>query len=97
MFHHFLNASTGIIYTLIRYFHENKILLHDDKTYRVYTKENMVDAVREFVADIIENVPKTWIWISTLFTLIVCIRLGGKKVAGRNIGRTLILQVLIAI
>lgn len=52
---HFLNASTGIIYTLIRYFHENKILLHDDKTYRVYTKENMVDAVREFVADIIEK------------------------------------------
>lgn len=52
---HFLNASTGIIYTLIRYCHENKILLHDDKTYRVYTKENMVDAVREFVADIIEK------------------------------------------
>ena len=52
---HFLNASTGLIYTLIRYYHENKILLHDDVTYRSYTKENMVDAVKEFVADIIEK------------------------------------------
>lgn len=52
---HFLNASTGLIYTLIRYHHENKILLHDDVTYRSYTKENMVDAVKEFVADIIEK------------------------------------------
>ena len=52
---HFLNASTGIIYTLIRYIHENKILLHDDKAYRAYTKETMVDAVKEFVADIIEK------------------------------------------
>lgn len=52
---HFLNASTGLIYTLIRYYHENKILLHDDVTYRSYTKDNMVDAVKEFVADIIEK------------------------------------------
>ena len=52
---HFLNASTGLIYTLIRYYHENKIILHDDVTYRSYTKENMVDAVKEFVADIIEK------------------------------------------
>lgn len=52
---HFLNASTGIIYTLIRYYHENKILLHDDESYRSYTKETMVDAVKEFVADIIEK------------------------------------------
>lgn len=52
---HSLNASTGIIYTLIRYYHENKILLHDDESYRSYTKETMVDAVKEFVADIIEN------------------------------------------
>ena len=52
---HFLNASTGLIYTLIRYYHENKILLYDDVTYRSYTKENMVDAVKEFVADIIEK------------------------------------------
>ncbi len=52
---HFLNASTGIVYTLIRYFHENKILLHDDPSYRSYTKETMVDAVKEFVADIIKR------------------------------------------
>lgn len=52
---HSLNASTGIIYTLIRYFHENKILLHDDEAYRAYTKESMVDAVQAFVADIIKD------------------------------------------
>lgn len=52
---HFLNASTGIIYTLIRYCHENKLLLHDDEAYRNYTKETMVDAVKEFVTDIIEK------------------------------------------
>ena len=50
---HYLNASTGILYTLIRYFHENKILLHDDEAYRSYKKETMVDAVKEFVNDII--------------------------------------------
>lgn len=94
---HFLNASTGLIYTLIRYYHENKILLHDDVTYRSYTKENMVDAVKEFVADIIENVRRIWIWISMLFTLIICIRLGGKKVVGHGMAKILILPVLIAI
>lgn len=50
-----LNASTGIIYTLIRYVHEFKILPHDDEAYRSYSDANMLDSVQEFVADIIKS------------------------------------------
>lgn len=48
----FLNASTGILYTLVRYMHEYKILAHDDETYRSYTSANMLDSVQEFVGDV---------------------------------------------
>ncbi|MCC8153667.1 MAG: hypothetical protein LIP01_05285 [Tannerellaceae bacterium] len=48
----YLNASTGIIYTLIRYHHENRFLLHDDLTYREYDKTDILDSVQEFVEDI---------------------------------------------
>lgn len=51
----YLNASTGIIYTLIRYFHENKILLHADEAYRAYTKANMLDAVKEYYDDVVAS------------------------------------------
>lgn len=51
----YLSASTGIIYTLIRYVHENKLLVHDDETYRSYTESTMLDAVKEFVKDVIAS------------------------------------------
>lgn len=51
----YLNASTGIIHTLIRYVHEFKILPHDDDAYRGYTDADMLDAVQDFVADIITS------------------------------------------
>jgi hypothetical protein len=51
----YLNASTGIIYTLIRYFHENKILLHADEAYRSYTQADMLDAVKEYYNDIVAS------------------------------------------
>lgn len=51
----FLNASTGIIYTLIRYYHENKILLHDDANF-VYTDATMLAAVQELCADILASI-----------------------------------------
>ncbi|MCC8187142.1 MAG: hypothetical protein LIP08_06435 [Bacteroides sp.] len=51
----YLNASTGLIYTLVRYYHENKFLLHDDPSYRTYDKTDMLDAVKEFVDDIQSN------------------------------------------
>lgn len=48
----YLNGSTGIIYTLIRYIHEYKILPHDDAAYRSYTSADMLEAVQEFVSDV---------------------------------------------
>ena len=51
----YLNASTGVIYTLLRYIHEFKILPHDDEAYRGYTDADMRDAVQDFVADIITS------------------------------------------
>jgi hypothetical protein len=52
---HYLNASTGILYTLLRYYHENKFLLHDDASYRSYTKADMLSAVKEYVSDVIAS------------------------------------------
>lgn len=51
----YLNGSTGIIYTLIRYIHEYKILPHDDAAYRSYTSADMLEAVQEFVSDVTES------------------------------------------
>lgn len=51
----YLNASTGIIYTLIRYVHEFKILPHDNEEYRSYTASDMLDAVQEFVGDVVSS------------------------------------------
>ncbi len=52
---HYLNAGTGILYTLIRYAKENKFLLHDDPAYRSYTKSDMLDAVKEYLSDVIAS------------------------------------------
>lgn len=54
----YLNASTGIVYTLIRYFHENKLLLHDDSSYTNYDNTNMLDSVQEFIEDIQTSLPQ---------------------------------------
>lgn len=51
----YLTASTGLLHTLIRYHHENKILLHDDDAYRSYTQANMLDSVQEFHGDIVSS------------------------------------------
>lgn len=48
----YLNASTGLLYTLIRYVHEFKLLPHDNEAYRSYTDSDMLDAVQEFVSDV---------------------------------------------
>ena len=49
----YLNAGTGVLHTLIRYVHENKILLHDDAGYNSYTKADMLESVKEFVGDVL--------------------------------------------
>lgn len=51
----YLNASTGIIYTLIRYIHEHKLLPHDNDAYRTYTEADMLDAIQEFTADVVKS------------------------------------------
>lgn len=51
-----LNTSTGILYTLIRYYHQNCLKLHADQTYRSYTKSTMLDVVQEFNSDVVESV-----------------------------------------
>lgn len=49
-----ISGSTGIIYTLLRYQFQNKLLVHDDAAYADYdnTGTVMVDAVKTFVADV---------------------------------------------
>ena len=55
---HHLNGSTGYVYTLVRYIHENKLVPHSDDAYNAYTKTTMLDAVQEFVSDVRETVDK---------------------------------------
>ena len=50
-----LNASTGLLYTLVRYMHENTLLPHDDASYNTYSKTTMYEAVKEFIADVKES------------------------------------------
>lgn len=51
----FLNGSTGLLYTLIRYIHENKLKLHDSSDYASYAESTMLTSVKAFVSDVLEN------------------------------------------
>ena len=48
----YLNAGTGIWYTLLRYIHDYSIKPFDNKSYNTYTSANMLDAVKEFITDV---------------------------------------------
>ena len=48
----YLNAGTGILYTLLRYVHQYDIKPHVDEAYRSYTQATMLPAVQEFLADV---------------------------------------------
>ena len=48
----YLNAGTGILYTLLRYVHQYDIKPHVDEDYRNYTQATMLAAVQEFLADV---------------------------------------------
>jgi hypothetical protein len=52
-----LHASTGVIYSLLRYVHENKLLVFDDAALATYdnTGTNMVDLVIAFYDKIMEK------------------------------------------
>ena len=51
----YLNTSTGLIYTLVRYMHENALLPHTDDSYNDYTETTFLDAVLEFIHDVKET------------------------------------------
>ena len=48
----YLNAGTGLLYTLLRYVHENRLLPNSDASFNTYTQATMLAAVQEFLADI---------------------------------------------
>lgn len=53
-----INSSTGLIYTLIRYIHQNKLNPIDNSAYASYTSSNMYDTVKAYLdvwADLLED------------------------------------------
>lgn len=66
----YLNAGTGLLYTLQRYIHENKLLPHSDTAYDSYTDATMLDAVNAFIEDVIavldedENLENKFIYLN---------------------------------
>lgn len=48
----YINAGTGILYTLLRYVHENKLLPNDDSSFNSYTSSTFLSCVQEFLADV---------------------------------------------
>ena len=48
----YLNAATGVLYTLLRYVHQYDIKPHGESTYRTYTQATFLPAVQEFIADV---------------------------------------------
>ena len=52
----YLNAGTGILYTLLRYVHQYDIKPHTGDEYRSYTQATFLPAVQEFIADVRSSV-----------------------------------------
>lgn len=56
---HYLNSSTGLIYTLFRYTRENKLKVHDDVAYIGYTDSTFLstvqDLLRQIKLDVVED------------------------------------------
>lgn len=48
----YLNAATGVLYTLLRYVHQYDLKVHGESTYRNYTQATFLIAVQEFIADV---------------------------------------------
>jgi len=48
----YLNAATGVLYTLLRYVHQYDLKPHNESTYRTYTQATFLPAVQEFIADV---------------------------------------------
>lgn len=52
----YLNAGTGVLYTLLRYVHQYDIKPHTGDEYCSYTQATMLAAVQEFIADVNSSV-----------------------------------------
>ena len=48
----YLNAATGLLYTLVRYVHQYDLKPHGESTYRNYTRATFLTAVQEFISDV---------------------------------------------
>lgn len=48
----YLNAGTGVIYTLIRYMHENKLLPHSDAAFASYDDTTFLETVQAFLEEV---------------------------------------------
>ena len=48
----YLNAATGVLYTLLRYVHQYDLKPHNESTYRTYTQATFLTATQEFIADV---------------------------------------------
>lgn len=55
---HHMNAGTGVIYTIMRYVHENKLLPIDSAECDSYTSADMLTVVQVFVDEIRKALPK---------------------------------------
>lgn len=53
---HYLFGSTGIIYTLVRYIHEHKLLPHSDDSFAAYDSASMLTDVKAFIAAVLASV-----------------------------------------
>lgn len=54
---HYLNTATGVLYTLIRYYHELKVLPFSDSEYADYDSTSMLAVVESFVEKVKEYLP----------------------------------------
>ena len=52
----YLNAGTGVLYTLLRYVHQYDIKPNTGEEYCSYTQATMLAAVQEFIADVCSSV-----------------------------------------
>lgn len=54
----FLNAGTGVWYTLLRYIHDYSIKPFVSAAYNQYTSATMLDAVKAFISDVKTHLPE---------------------------------------
>jgi len=54
---HYMHAATGVIYTILRYYHELKILPFSDSSFAEYDSTTMLSVVESFVEEVKKKLP----------------------------------------